>query len=43
MCAELEYDLAYGHVDPAAAAKALRKLGQDLIDAVCGLGRPARR
>jgi AcrR family transcriptional regulator len=38
MCAELEYDLAYGRVDPAAAEKAWRKLGEDLIDAVCGRG-----
>ena len=43
MCAELEYDLAYGRVDPAAAEKAWRKLGRDLIDAICGRGASVLR
>lgn len=36
MCAELEYDLATGRVDPATAAASWRRLGDDLIAAVCG-------
>lgn len=36
MCAELEYDLAAGRVDPAEAEAAWRRLGEDMIAAVCG-------
>jgi AcrR family transcriptional regulator len=36
MCAELEYDLATGRVDPALAEASWRRLGEDMIAAVCG-------
>jgi AcrR family transcriptional regulator len=36
MCAELEYDLATGRVDPAVAEASWRRLGEDMIAAVCG-------
>jgi AcrR family transcriptional regulator len=36
MCAELEYDLATGRVDPADAEASWRRLGEDMIAAVCG-------
>jgi len=36
MCAELEYDLATGRVDPTGAEASWRRLGDDLIAAVCG-------
>lgn len=36
MCAELEYDLASGRVDPADADVSWRGLGADMIAAVCG-------
>ncbi|WP_055549680.1 TetR/AcrR family transcriptional regulator [Streptomyces sp. NBRC 110028] len=35
--AELEYDLANGRIDPAAAVDSWRVLGRDLITALCGL------
>ncbi|RCG33136.1 TetR/AcrR family transcriptional regulator [Sphaerisporangium album] len=37
MSAELEADLAHGRVDPAAAERSWRRLGENLITAVCGL------
>lgn len=37
MCAELEYDLAHGRIDPAAAEQSWHRLGENLIKAVCGL------
>ncbi|TMR97773.1 TetR/AcrR family transcriptional regulator [Nonomuraea basaltis] len=37
MCAELEADLADGRVDPAIAEQSWRRLGENLITAVCGL------
>lgn len=37
MCAELEYDLAHGHVDPRSAEKSWRRLGASLIKAGSGL------
>ncbi|MEU9885942.1 helix-turn-helix domain-containing protein [Sphaerisporangium sp. NPDC051017] len=37
MCAELEADLAHGRVGPAAAERSWRRLGENLIIAVCGL------
>jgi AcrR family transcriptional regulator len=36
MCAELEYDLATGRVDPTDAEASWRRLGDDMIAAVCG-------
>lgn len=41
MCAELEYDLASGRVDPSAAEAAWRRLGDDMIAAFCGHASPA--
>jgi len=38
MCAELEYDLAHGRIDPAIAEKSWRQLGEELINAICGRG-----
>jgi AcrR family transcriptional regulator len=37
MCAALEYDLAHGRSNPAAAEQSWRRLGANLISAVCGL------
>jgi AcrR family transcriptional regulator len=37
MCAGLEYDLAHGRSNPAAAEQSWRRLGGNLINAVCGL------
>ncbi|MEU4235449.1 helix-turn-helix domain-containing protein [Nonomuraea sp. NPDC026600] len=37
MCAEVEYDLAHGRIDPAAAEESWRRLGENLIQAICGL------
>lgn len=34
-CAEMEYDLAHGRVDPETAEKAWRQLGEDVIKAIC--------
>lgn len=40
VCAELEYDLAHGRVDPATAEVLWRRLGQDVIEAICGQSTP---
>jgi AcrR family transcriptional regulator len=37
MCAEVEYDLAHGRIDPAFAEASWRRLGENLIKAICGL------
>jgi hypothetical protein len=37
MCAELEYDLAHGHIEQAAAEESWRRLGDNLIRGICGL------
>jgi AcrR family transcriptional regulator len=39
MLAELEYDLAHGRADPATAAASWRRLGAEMIGAVCDQGR----
>lgn len=39
MCAELEYDLAHGRVDPADADRSWRRLGDDMVEALCAVSR----